>query len=94
MFELHNKQLVAEMVTVCQRNKVFIGVERKLLEEQFKADMLNDKASGEKVDVIISHLVNHCQETKVTCWVDNFKSSLKKRQVQSLQNLNLTNLIT
>ena len=35
------------MVTVCARNKLFIGVERKLLEEQFKTDMLNDTTSGE-----------------------------------------------
>jgi hypothetical protein len=62
------------------QHRVFTGVEKKLLEEQYKSDQLNEKKSREVVTVLISSDGKTLSEEQVKSWVDNLKISLKKKK--------------
>ena len=70
-------------VSVVKKSKFqhrFTGVEKAILEDRYKNEQLNDRKDREDVTTLISLDGNPLSVEQVRIWVDNFKTSLKRKK--------------
>ena len=58
----------------------FTGVEKEILEERYKNENLKDRKVRDDVTVLISLDGKPLSTEQVRMWVDNFKTSLKRKK--------------
>ena len=67
-------------VTNCQRRLGFTRVEKEILQERLKSKQLDDNKGRADVSPLLSCDGKPLSGEQVRIWVDNFRSSLKRKK--------------